>query len=71
MNDNNSFITQSVIQRSLGNLKTYIESKKKIAADSTYSGHLFTRTGKNEEPENAKPTAHAVIPPGAPIGCED
>jgi hypothetical protein len=71
INDNNSFITQSVVQKSLSDLKTFIEAKKKAATDATYSGHLLLALERMKKPENAKPTLHAAPPPGAPIGCEE
>jgi hypothetical protein len=71
VNENNSFITLSVIQKSLGDLKAFIESKKKISAEATYTGHIVLALERLKKPENAKPTLHAVAPPGAPIGCED
>jgi hypothetical protein len=71
VNNNNSFITKSVIQKSLGDLKTFIESKKKISADPTYSGHLILASERMKNPEAAKPTIHVAIPPGSPIGCEE
>jgi hypothetical protein len=69
VNENNSFITQSVIQKALGDLKLFMESKKKTTADSLYSGHLMLALERMKKPENAKPTIHAAMPPGAPIGC--
>lgn len=71
VNDNNSFITQSIIQKSLSDLKAYIESRKKTATNVVYSGHLLLALERMKKPENAKPTVHAAPPPGAPIGCED
>ena len=71
VNENNSFITQSVILKLLGDLKTFIEGKKKMVADATYSGHLLLALERMKKPENAKPTIHAAMPPGAPIGCEE
>jgi hypothetical protein len=71
IDDNNSFITKSVIQKSLTDLKTFIESKKKTSVDAGYTGHLLLAVERMAAPEKAKPTIHAVIPPGAPIGCEE
>jgi hypothetical protein len=71
VNDNNSFITKSVIQKTLTDLKTFIESKKKISSDVTYTGHLFLALERMKSPAEAKPTIHTVIPPGSPIGCEE
>jgi hypothetical protein len=69
IDDNTSFITKSVIKKYLTDLKTFIEAKKKTATDATYSGHLLLALERMASPEKAKPTIHAVAPPGAPIGC--
>ncbi|MGZ8541818.1 MAG: hypothetical protein ACXWV6_14280, partial [Chitinophagaceae bacterium] len=69
VNENNSFITQSVIQKALSDLKLFIEGKKKTSADSLYRGHFMLALERMKKPANAKPTSHAVMPPGAPIGC--
>ncbi|MEI9912698.1 MAG: hypothetical protein WDO71_25490 [Bacteroidota bacterium] len=71
VNDNNSFITKSVIQKSLSDLKIFIEGKKKSSVDATYAGHLLLALERMKKPEDAKPTIHAAPPPGAPIGCEE
>jgi hypothetical protein len=68
-NESNSFITRSVLQKALNDLKIFIESKKRVATDGLYSGHLLLALERMKKPENAKPTLHAAIPPGAPIGC--
>jgi Met-zincin/Domain of unknown function (DUF5117) len=70
VDDNNSFITKSVIQKTLADLKIFIEAKKKNPVDATYTGHLLLAIERMAAPDKAKPTIHAVIPPGAPIGCE-
>lgn len=71
VNDNNSFVTRSLIQQSLAELKAFLEAKKKTAADPVYGGHLLLALERMKTPGDAKPTVHAVAPPGAPIGCED
>ncbi len=71
INDNNSFVTRSVLAQSLSDLKTYIETKKKSSADTLYNGHLLLALERMKTPADAKPTVHAVAPPGAPIGCEE
>ncbi|MDP4262859.1 MAG: zinc-dependent metalloprotease [Bacteroidota bacterium] len=71
IDDNNSFVTKAIIQKALANLKTFIETKKKLPADANYTGHLLLALERMKEPEKAKPTIHAAIPPGAPIGCEE
>jgi len=70
IDDNNSFVTKSVLSKAIADLKTFIEAKKKTATDATYSGHLILALERMKSPEKAKPTLHAEIPPGAPIGEE-
>jgi hypothetical protein len=70
VNDNNSFIVKSNLQKSLKDLKLFVEEKLKTATDQTYKGHLLLALERMKEPEKAKPTIHKEIPPGAPIGCE-
>ncbi|MGH2552632.1 MAG: zinc-dependent metalloprotease [Chitinophagaceae bacterium] len=70
VNDNNSFIVKSTLQKKLADLKTFIESKNKTATDETYKGHLLLALDRMKDPEKAKPAIHKEIPPGAPIGCE-
>lgn len=71
VNDDNSFITKSVLQKKLADLKTFVETKKKMAIDTNYTGHLLLALERMKAPDKVKPTIHAVIPPGSPIGCED
>ncbi|MCG2614427.1 zinc-dependent metalloprotease [Terrimonas sp. NA20] len=71
INDNNSFATRSVLSQSLSSLKSYIESKRKTSTDSLYNGHLLLALERMKTPADAKPTLHAIAPPGAPIGCEE
>jgi hypothetical protein len=71
VDDDNSFVTKAVVQKALADLKTFIETKKKLPADNSYSGHLLLALERMKAPEKAKPTIHAAIPPGAPIGCEE
>ena len=68
-NENASFITKSVLVKALKDLKAFIESAQKITAGDTYKGHLFLALERMKDPSKAKPTIHAEIPPGAPIGC--
>lgn len=69
VNENNSFITRSVIQQSLAELKSFLETKKKTSTEPLYSGHLLLALERMKAPGDAKPTIHAAAPPGAPIGC--
>ncbi|MEO7984790.1 MAG: zinc-dependent metalloprotease, partial [Bacteroidota bacterium] len=70
VNDNNSFIVKSKLEKVLADLKTFIEAKRATVTDETYKGHLLLALERMKEPEKAKPTIHKEIPPGAPIGCE-
>ena len=71
IDDDNSFISKSILQKSLADLKTFMETKKKTSVDATYTGHLLLALQRMTQPEKAQPTIHVVIPPGAPIGCEE
>ncbi|PZR29691.1 MAG: peptidase [Citrobacter freundii] len=71
ISDNNSFITRSILLQSLSDLKAFIETKKKTGTDPGYNGHLLLALERIKAPADAKPTVHAVAPPGAPIGCEE
>lgn len=65
-----SFAGRAGIRKALDELKTYIEAQKKTAAGIS-AGHLSLALERMKAPEKAKPTIHAAIPPGAPIGCEE
>ncbi len=70
VDDNNSFAVKAVLQKAISDLKTFIETKSKTAADNLYKGHLLLALERMKNPAAAKPTIHREIPPGAPIGCE-
>ena len=69
VDENASFATKSVLQKTLSDLKTFIEAKKK-GQTGTYTGHLALATERMKAPEKARTTQHILIPPGAPIGCD-
>jgi hypothetical protein len=71
VNDNNSFAVKSVLAKAIKDLKSFIETKTKTAADEIYKGHLILALDRISKPGDAKPTIHRAIPPGAPIGCEE
>ncbi|MFL5810689.1 MAG: zinc-dependent metalloprotease, partial [Flavisolibacter sp.] len=71
VDDNASFITKATVSKALAGLKTFIETKKKIANTELYAGHLLLALERMKAPEKARPTLHAEIPPGAPIGDEE
>jgi phosphoglycerate dehydrogenase-like enzyme len=64
-----SFAGRSAVRKALDDLKAYIETQKKTAAGPQYAGHLALALERMKAPEKARPTIHAPIPPGAPIGC--
>jgi hypothetical protein len=68
--DNSSFTTKAVVQKSLSDLKKYIITQQKIVKDELEQANFILALQRMEAPEKAKPTIHAVIPPGAPIGCD-
>jgi hypothetical protein len=53
-NESNSFITRSVLQKALSDLKIFIESKKRVAADGFVSWPFAAGIGKNEETGECK-----------------
>ncbi len=70
VNDNNSFAVKAVVQKSISDLKSFIETQNKTTTDGLYKGHLLLALERMKDPAAAKPTIHREIPPGAPIGCE-
>ena len=70
VDDKVSFAGKSVLRKAIDDLKTYIETQKKLSTNMQYTGHLSLALERMKSPDKAKPTIHAVIPPGAPIGCE-
>ena len=67
--DNASYITKATLVKSLSDLKTWVEGKKKTATGE-YAGHLILALERMKAPEKAKPTLHLEAPPGQPIGCD-
>lgn len=70
IDDNTSFITKGIIVKSLDELKSFIENKKRTATGE-YAGHLLLALERMKAPEKAKPTLHEEAPPGQPIGEDD
>ncbi len=65
-----SFAARSMMQKSLSDLKIFLQAKSKTTTDNTYAGHITLALERMKSPDKAKPTQHAAIPPGAPIGCD-
>lgn len=70
IDENISFTARSAVQKALSDLKTFIEVQKKLSKDESYTAHLILALERMKAPEKAKPTIHAAMPPGAPIGCD-
>lgn len=71
VNDNNSFAVKAALQQALAELKIFITAQQKTTTNSSYRGHLVLALKRMEKPEEAKPTLHREMPPGAPIGCTE
>lgn len=66
-----SFPAKARVGLALAELKLYLEGELKTTTDDLYKSHLTMAIERFKSPEKAKPTIHAVAPPGAPIGCEE
>ena len=70
VNEDLSFPARSVIQKSLADLKQWLEAQKKVNKDPGTDAQLVLALERMKSPEKAKPTIHLAMPPGAPIGCD-
>ena len=70
INEENSFAARATVQKAIADLKTYIEGQKKSSTNSSDIGNYILALERMKAPDKAKPTLHAPIPPGAPIGCD-
>ncbi|ULQ55393.1 zinc-dependent metalloprotease [Flavihumibacter rivuli] len=71
VNEQANFAARGVAVKVLNDLKTYITQQDKLATDPTIKAHYALALERMKAPDKAKPSQHAVIPPGAPIGCEE
>lgn len=71
VNNDNSFMVRAVVQKSLNDLKSFIESQLKKTNSNEYTAHLMLALERMKSPEKATPTIYKEMPPGAPIGCEE
>jgi hypothetical protein len=69
VDEKSSFAARSVMKKTLDDLKEYIETQKKATTDEQLAGHYALALDRMKSPDKVKPTIHASIPPGAPIGC--
>ena len=70
VDDHVSFPVQSIGVKVVSDLKDYLEKAKKKEKDELLLAHYDLALQRIKKPENAKPTRHAEIPPGSPIGCD-
>ncbi len=70
VDDNASFAARAIVQKSLSGLKKYIVLQQNTVKDEMQLANFILALERMEAPEKAKPTLHAIMPPGAPIGCD-
>jgi hypothetical protein len=70
VNDNASYEVKAIATQAVNDLKKYTQALQKISKDTEQQAHFALALKRIEAPEKAKPTIHAAIPPGAPIGCD-
>jgi hypothetical protein len=63
-----SFAARAAMRKTLNDLKQFVESGK-AGSGEQLAGHYALVLERMKAPEKAKPSQHASIPPGAPIGC--
>ncbi len=71
VDDQVSFVARASVQKSLSDLKKWLENQQKISKDGTYLGHIALSLERMKSPEKAKATQHVAVPPGAPIGMDE
>lgn len=70
IDENSSFITKSVVQKQLYDLKKYMEVQQKATKNEAQRANYILALERMKFPDKAKPTMHKEIPPGSPIGCD-
>lgn len=72
VDDNAGFAALAEGVVALKKLTSFINQQlKSTSLTASYRSHLELALERMKAPEKAKPTLHAAIPPGAPIGCEE
>ncbi len=71
VDDQLSFAAKARVGQALAELKSFLERELKSSSDDLYKSHLTMAIERFKSPEKARPTLHAIAPPGAPIGCEE
>lgn len=67
--ENSSFATKAALVSLIDKLKTSFTQKLATTTDEQLRGYLLLSLERMKSPDKARPTQHAVAPPGAPIGC--
>lgn len=70
IDNNNSFMVKAVVQKSVDDLKSFIDTQLKKTNSNDYTAHLMLALERMKAPEKATPTIYKEMPPGAPIGCD-
>ena len=70
IDENSSFITKSVVQKHLYDLKKYMEGQQKATKNEAQRANYILALERMKFPDKAKPAMHKEIPPGSPIGCD-
>lgn len=71
VDENASFAARAEGVVALKKLRSFMEQQLKLSVNASYRAHLELALERMKAPEKAKPTQHAAIPPGAPIGCAE
>jgi len=72
VDENAGFAAEAEGVVALKKLTSFINQQlKSTSLTASYRSHLELALERMKAPEKAKPTLHAAIPPGAPIGCEE
>lgn len=72
VDENAGFAAEAEGVVALKKLTSFINQQlKSTSLSASYRSHLELALERMKAPEKAKPTLHAAIPPGAPIGCEE
>ncbi|MCU0376235.1 MAG: zinc-dependent metalloprotease, partial [Chitinophagaceae bacterium] len=71
LNNDVNYAARAVVKNQLASLQARLTAlSKKPDMAPFWKGHYLLALQRMEKPELAKPTLHAQVPPGAPIGCE-
>ncbi|MFT3682620.1 MAG: zinc-dependent metalloprotease [Ferruginibacter sp.] len=71
VDDNAAYLTKAVLQKTLLDLKKYIEVQQKITKDELQGANYALALERMKSPEKSKLPAAKEMPPGAPIGCAE